>query len=98
MGTTSIHTHAAALPAGFVAEPEVAAVLDAPTPGPTTLIHLIYRAQSANSGAKDYDFARAAMLRHWESGVADVEGCIAHPGFEALDLDAPGMDVFDPAA
>ena len=39
---------------------------------PLTVVQLIYRRQSHESSAKDYEFSRVAMLEHWASGVRAV--------------------------
>jgi NTE family protein len=94
----ALHDHAESLPEVLKANPAVAALLAAPARGPLTLIHLIYRAKSYETGAKDYDFARDAMQAHWQAGEADVAHSLAHPRLAAHDPDAPGMQVLDLAA
>jgi NTE family protein len=36
------------------------------------VVQLIYRSKPHESGAKDFEFSRTAMLDHWSSGVADA--------------------------
>ena len=91
----ALHDHADALPEALKAHPAVAALLAAPTRAPLTLIHLIYRAKSYESGAKDYDFSRDAMRAHWRAGAADATHSLAHPRLAAHDPDAPAMQVLD---
>ncbi|RMH51620.1 MAG: patatin-like phospholipase family protein [Alphaproteobacteria bacterium] len=91
----ALHAHADALPEALKAHPAVAPLLDSPARGPLTLIHLIYRAKPYETGAKDYDFSRFAMTRHWRAGEADVARCLAHPLLAEHDPTARGMHVFD---
>lgn len=91
----ALHAHADALPEALKAHPAVAPLLDSPARGPLTLIHLIYRAKPYETGAKDYDFSRASMTRHWRAGEADVARCLAHPLLAEHDPTARGMHVFD---
>lgn len=91
----ALHAHADSLPAALKTHPAVAPLLDAPARGPLTLIHLIYRGKPYETGAKDYDFGRAAMRGHWQAGDTDVVRCLSHPMLAGHDPAKPGMHVFD---
>jgi NTE family protein len=62
-----------------------------------TIVQLIYRRKAYESHSKDYEFSRATMLEHWNSGVAVVERArrrrheILNPGpgtsFQTFDED-----------
>ncbi len=43
-----------------------------------TVVQLIYRRKAYESQSKDYEFSRATMLEHWESGVAAVSRSFEH--------------------
>ena len=38
-----------------------------------TVVHLIYRRQSYEGSAKDYEFSRSTMLEHWAAGLKAVK-------------------------
>jgi len=40
------------------------------------IVHLIYRIQKWESGARDFEFSRATMEQHWAQGVEAVEAVI----------------------
>jgi NTE family protein len=90
-----LQAHAQALPETLKSHPVVAPLLAPSARGPLTLIHLIYRGKPYETGAKDYDFGRAAMRRHWQAGDADVARSLAHPMLADHDPAAQGMHVFD---
>lgn len=94
----ALHAHAADLPASLASDPAVAPFLAESARAPLTLIHLIYRAKPYETGAKDYDFSRAAMQAHWAAGVADVARSLSHPHLSAHDPSEAGMHVFDATA
>ena len=62
-----------------------------------TVVQLIYRRKAYESHAKDYEFSRATMLEHWDSGLAAVNRtfekrhAIMNPGpdisFQSFDED-----------
>jgi NTE family protein len=43
------------------------------------IVHLIYRAKSYESHAKDYEFSRAAMRVHWQAGYDDAVRTLRRP-------------------
>lgn len=50
----------------------------------TNVIHLIYTNKLPHAHGKDYDFNRANIHRHWQSGLADMRKTLAHPDWLAL--------------
>lgn len=57
--------------------PEAKAVEDLIDRGSVNIVHLIYRNRAWESGARDFEFSRAAMLDHWAQGQAAVAEVIA---------------------
>ncbi len=49
-----------------------------------TVIHLIYGDKPFDGQDKDYQFGRATMRAHWDSGLRTVERTLAHPQWFAL--------------
>jgi NTE family protein len=62
----------AALPASFSEDPGVKLLGDFSRERSVAVVQLIYRSKPHESGAKDFEFSRTAMLDHWSSGVADA--------------------------
>ena len=83
------------LPAGLRDDPSVVAVQAQLTHEPIDIFHLIYRDKPYELESKDYEFSRAAVEDHWESGMRDMRNTLAHP--EALRSDATvnGVTTFD---
>lgn len=92
----TLAAHRGQLPEVLAADPAIRALIDGPASGPLTLIHLIYRAKPTETGARDYEFSRAAMEAHWAAGHRDASMSLSHPDMVAHDADRPGMTVFDP--
>ena len=42
------------------------------------VIHLIYRHKEYEGHYKDYQFGLSTMRAHWESGLQDIRGSLAH--------------------
>ena len=83
------------LPAQLRDDPSVVAVQSQLTHEPIDIFHLIYRDKPYELDSKDYEFSRAAVEEHWESGARDMRNTLAHP--EALRSDATvnGVTTFD---
>ncbi|HEY8068472.1 MAG TPA: patatin-like phospholipase family protein, partial [Burkholderiales bacterium] len=45
----------------------------------TDIVHLIYRQASYELESKDYEFSRASVLEHWQSGRRDMRDTVTHP-------------------
>jgi NTE family protein len=65
------------LPDGLRALPEARAVEALIDRGSVNIVHLIYRNRAWESGARDFEFSRGAMLDHWAQGQAAVAEVIA---------------------
>ncbi|MNT57324.1 Patatin phospholipase [compost metagenome] len=62
---------------------------------PIDIFHLIYRDKSYELESKDYEFSRAAVEEHWESGVRDMGKTLAHPETLRADATVNGVTTFD---
>jgi NTE family protein len=60
-----------------------------------TIMHLINRRLDSASSAKDYEFSRATMLQHWETGLEDVRRTVAHPDWIDATEIVDGVRAFD---
>ena len=56
------------------------------------VLHLIYDDHDFEGHFKDYQFGLLSMRDHWRTGLADLRGTIAQPGW--LDKPAPGARPF----
>ncbi len=52
------------------------------------IVHLIYRDKDYETDYKDFQFGAPTMHAHWESGLGDIRGTLAQPGW----LDMPDGD------
>src|ERR1700761_1606217 len=66
------------LPEDLKRDPLVADLREVSTENTVTVVHLIYRSKNYESGSKDYDFSRVAMVEHWGAGVRDVHRSMQH--------------------
>jgi len=69
----------AKLPADLKDEPAVKHLRESMRVAPIDIVHLIYRQARYELESKDYEFSRASVLEHWESGRLDAHDTIAHP-------------------
>ncbi|WP_417809256.1 patatin-like phospholipase family protein [Thioclava sp.] len=83
------------LPPELHDDPDLALLQGAADYSDVTLIHLIYRHGSHESGAMDYEFSRPTMLEHWQAGVRDVQRSHANADWDALLQRGEGMKTFD---
>jgi NTE family protein len=49
-----------------------------------SVIHLVYQDKEWEGLSKDYEFSPKTMHEHWESGLQDIRGTLAHPSWLAL--------------
>ena len=85
------------LPESVKDDPDYRALVAQSGGGPVTIMHLINRPEDYESEGKDYEFSRATLTGHWQSGLADVARSLASPrwrkrvpperGIVTLDLD-----------
>ncbi|ODU11630.1 MAG: hypothetical protein BGP22_10930 [Variovorax sp. 67-131] len=83
------------LPANLRKDPSVLAVQSQLTHEPIDIFHLIYRDKPYELESKDYEFSRAAVEEHWESGVRDMRSTLAHPELLRADATVNGVTTFD---
>lgn len=86
---------AAKLPADMQADSDLAYLTGTGPSCPITLVELIHRKQTFEGGAKDYEFSRDSMQRHWAEGAADTNHTLAHRKWKARKAGADGLQVFD---
>ncbi len=85
----------AKLPASLRKDPSVAALCGQLTHQPIDIIHLIYRNKPYELESKDYEFSRAAVEEHWESGARDMRSTLAHPEWLQSAGQVNGVTTFD---
>ncbi|ATQ68622.1 MULTISPECIES: patatin-like phospholipase family protein [Methylosinus] len=61
----------------------------------TTIVHLIHRPAPSEGPAKDFEFSRYTMERHWEDGRRDVETTLSHPDWLGRPHPPGGMVTLD---
>ncbi|QSI31678.1 patatin-like phospholipase family protein [Variovorax sp. RKNM96] len=83
------------LPATLRKDPSVLAVQSQLTHEPIDIFHLIYRDKPYELESKDYEFSRAAVEEHWESGARDMRVTLAHPETLRADATVNGVTTFD---
>jgi NTE family protein len=66
------------LPDDLKSDPSAMLLREAAKENTVTVVHLIYRSKNYESGSKDYDFSRVAMVEHWGAGVRDVHRSMQH--------------------
>jgi NTE family protein len=66
------------LPDDLKDDPSAVLLREAAKENTVTVVHLIYRSKNYESGSKDYDFSRVAMVEHWGAGVRDVHRSMKH--------------------
>ena len=59
------------------------------------IVHLIYRAQSYEGVAKDFEFSRRTMEEHWKCGYDHAIRSLAHPEVMQLPDRMEGVRTFD---
>jgi NTE family protein len=83
------------LPANLRKDPSVLSVQSQLTHEPIDIFHLIYRDKPYELESKDYEFSRAAVEEHWESGARDMRTTLAHPETLRADVTVNGVTTFD---
>ncbi len=61
------------------------------------IVHLIYRAKPYEFQSKDYEFSRASMQDHWNTGYNDAIRTLRHPEALQRPTDRTGVATFDVA-
>ena len=85
----------AKLPSNLADDPDVQALNAASRQTAVTVVHLINRRKRYESQSKDYEFSRASMQEHWQSGRDDMDHTFGHPDWQARTTPQDGIHVFD---
>ncbi len=85
----------AKLPAELANDEDVAALAAMAAEKPLSLVHLIYRANAWEGGARDYEFSTRTMHEHWAAGQADVEVTMANAELLAQNVLTGRTAAFD---
>lgn len=67
-------------------DPDVQKLAEMSREHAVNLVHLIYRANAWEGGARDYEFSARTMDEHWAAGRAAVEGAISKAGLLATNI------------
>jgi NTE family protein len=85
----------AKLPPSLRDDPDVRALADVRCEAAVDVVHLIYRSKHYESQSKDYEFSRASMQEHWDSGRADMAHTLHDPRWINHVHSGSGVHVFD---
>ena len=83
------------LPADLRDDPEVKALTRVAAEKPVSLVHLIYRANAWEGGARDFEFSTRTMREHWAAGQAAVEATMANAELVAENILTGRTAAFD---
>lgn len=83
------------LPADLAGDEDVAFLRQISHTNYLTVMQLIYRRKTYEGNSKDYEFSRATMLEHWESGRNDVRRSLRHSKWRERRYADHGVAVFD---
>ncbi len=83
------------LPSELDDDPDVVALREAVTEYPVNVVHLIYRQQRWETGAKDFEFSRATMSHHWKEGRESLRRSIRHGDVLARNIASGETAAFD---
>jgi NTE family protein len=86
------------LPDSLQNDPDLAFLVDQSNIPAMTLVHIIYKTKhSGLTFSKDYDFSRAAVESHWQSGLADISSILRSRDWrERIRPKAGELHVYDP--
>ncbi|HYP56982.1 MAG TPA: DUF3734 domain-containing protein, partial [Beijerinckia sp.] len=59
------------------------------------IVHLIYRSQTYEGSAKDFEFSRRTMEEHWQSGIEDTVQTLSYPEVLQCPDRLEGVRTFD---
>ena len=76
----------AKLPPELCEMPEVRKLADEADEWPVNVVHLIYRANAWEGGARDFEFSARTMREHWAAGHAAVDETIANAQLVASNI------------
>lgn len=83
------------LPPELLEDPEVQAVRARVTEYPVSLVHLIYRANAWEGGARDFEFSARSMHEHWQAGRMAVAETMANARLVAQNILDGNTAAFD---
>jgi NTE family protein len=83
------------LPPELRDDPDAAFLAQTSHENAVTILQMIYRRKSYESGAKDYEFSRKTMLEHWAAGVDDVRRSLAKRAWIERCRPTEGVSVLD---
>ncbi|MGK6318187.1 patatin-like phospholipase family protein [Sphingomonas sp. DT-204] len=76
----------AKLPPDLCEMPEIRRLADEADEWPVNVVHLIYRANAWEGGARDFEFSARTMREHWTAGRAAVNESIANAQLVASNI------------
>jgi len=85
----------ARLPPELAADTDVQALAKLAAEQPVSLVHLIYRANAWEGGARDFEFSTRTMREHWAAGRAAVEATMANAELVAENILTGRTAAFD---
>ena len=85
----------AKLPAELRDDPDVVALTGMAAEQPVSLVHLIYRANAWEGGARDYEFSTRTMREHWAAGCEAVEATMENAELVAENILTGRTAAFD---
>jgi len=74
------------LPSDVCGDPDVQKLRSLIHDNAVNIVHLIYRVQKWESGARDYEFSRATMEQHWQQGVEAIAAVVEQGGILAENI------------
>lgn len=88
------HRLAAKLPSDLKDDPDAMFLSELADGASVAIVHLIHRQAPFETDAKDYEFSRRSVERHWRSGGDDARAALASPRWNDRRRE-PGVQVFD---
>ena len=85
----------AKLPPALRDDPDAQALAALRCESAVDVVHLIYRSKHYESQSKDYEFSRASMREHWDSGRADTAQTLHDPRWTHRARNPTGVHVYD---
>jgi len=85
----------AKLPPDLRDDPDARALSHLGSEAAVDVVHLIYRSKHYESQSKDYEFSRASVQEHWDSGLDDMAHTLHDSRWVNHLPDASGVHVFD---
>ncbi len=86
---------AAKLPQEYAADPDVQTLTQKTCEHPVMILQLINRSEDYESQGKDYEFSRATINDHWQSGMRDVARSFGSPRWKQRQWQDRGIVSLD---